>query len=1160
MLVGEPEVEGSTKEMKPSEVLDISTCGINTAVNIKASGDYYLKGESTHVRVIITPQSGGNITVHLQNGLNINCYPTSNTGASCTGIKVNEAEGATVTLMTDPDAYAQVSGYANAPGIGKNGKLTKLVFATQKPDSPGHLKVYSGTVGALHYWQNPCAIGTEVSGDGNYTFGNVEFNSGDVFAEAVRSASIGASPRNNVDGLTFNGGNITCKHYTGAGSNTAGPGIGVSEGGNMDNLVINGGVIKAYGRGADDGSWSTSPGIGAGINGHVGTVTINGGYVEAHPGESSRSGASGIGFSNTSGDGTYKFTNLIINGGHVKAYGSIDHAGIGTGNTNVVINGGTIEATGGRTAPGIEGKTVRITGGHITSTGGQNYKNFPNPEKRGGNGITSHNDLSITGGTISAAIVAAGNYDIYGGGNIKIDGGSIHATSYNKDSRNSYGDKLQRTWFHIKDKENMIVPNETIDEIRIKNLDYSYGINDVATDAEGVLYFMLPEATIVKEALIEDKGYDGAVISGELTDNVKKHIFLKESNKYTISYMANKPAQASHEPTGTMADSTGVVIDEGFPIPSSDYNLIGYEFRNWCTTADNSGRNFEAGEQLRNDNFQYGKNVKLYAQWSPKDYLIELDPGEGTVLSGRTMNWTAYYDTPQALPQFDRFFSAPANKKFIGWSTGAFGSLFKDQTQFVNLCSVTENGDLRAYKLTAQYVDESDTIIVLTKDHEPITGKASSLKLVLVDGGTTIEGFEETAAGVYTIPNGSVADGSYDIQLDGYKTSRVRADVHEGVSSVYNVNYYTISVIPDEGLKANIKCEGEWEATSSIVVPEGETVVFNAERDNSEYPGVDYDRWQIMSGSCADLDGTQPGYFVTNPLNVKIDNTLTLFAAAKVGTYDIKFFANKPAGSGIILEGEMGDQTVEYGVETQINQNKFAIKGYRFDGWNTSRDGSGTDYDDCATIKDLGDNDHQTVHLYAKWKKIHNAKPAMMAYGKAYKTSQTIGWTKVDGADGYDIYFGQCGKSMKLTKSLSASKTTYKRSGLKKKGHYRYVVKAYKKVDGKKKYLESSPMIHLANKKNKYSNVTAIKSSISKTSLALGNTTSIKATIAKKSSKKSILWKHHTETKIRYISTDSDVATVNSSGKITAKGQGSCYVYAIAPSGVYNKHKITVNK
>ena len=50
--------------------------------------------------------------------------------------------------------------------------------------------------------------------------------------------------------------------------------------------------------------------------------------------------------------------------------------------------------------------------------------------------------------------------------------------------------------------------------------------------------------------------------------------------------------------------------------------------------------------------------------------------------------------------------------------------------------------------------------------------------------------------------------------------------------------------------------------------------------------------------------------------------------------------------------------------------------------------------------------------------------------------------------------------------------------------------------------------------------------------------------------------KQHVE--IRYETSNSKVATVNSKGVITAKGKGTCYIYVYAQNGVYKRIKVTV--
>ena len=63
--------------------------------------------------------------------------------------------------------------------------------------------------------------------------------------------------------------------------------------------------------------------------------------------------------------------------------------------------------------------------------------------------------------------------------------------------------------------------------------------------------------------------------------------------------------------------------------------------------------------------------------------------------------------------------------------------------------------------------------------------------------------------------------------------------------------------------------------------------------------------------------------------------------------------------------GKMTDQGIAVNVTTPISANQFAKAGYRFAGWNTERDGSGTSYADKEefTATESG----KTITLYAQW-------------------------------------------------------------------------------------------------------------------------------------------------------------------------------------------------
>ena len=67
------------------------------------------------------------------------------------------------------------------------------------------------------------------------------------------------------------------------------------------------------------------------------------------------------------------------------------------------------------------------------------------------------------------------------------------------------------------------------------------------------------------------------------------------------------------------------------------------------------------------------------------------------------------------------------------------------------------------------------------------------------------------------------------------------------------------------------------------------------------------------------------------------------------------------------VEGTMEPQTVLEKIDTELNENAFTREGYKFKGWNTEADGSGTPYADKATVKLTAD-----TTLYAQWEDNHS--------------------------------------------------------------------------------------------------------------------------------------------------------------------------------------------
>ena len=164
--------------------------------------------------------------------------------------------------------------------------------------------------------------------------------------------------------------------------------------------------------------------------------------------------------------------------------------------------------------------------------------------------------------------------------------------------------------------------------------------------------------------------------------------------------------------------------------------------------------------------------------------------------------------------------------------------------------------------------------------------------------------------------------------------------------------------------------------------------------------------------------------------------------------------------------------------------------------------------------------------------------------------SITVSWSKVNGADGYIVYANKCGSKLKNVKTTTGTSFTQKK--LKKGTYYKYVIVAYKNVGDQKVTLSASNTIHIATKGGKVGNPKSVKVNKKKVAIKKGKSFSIKASNVKKDKK----IKNHVA--IRYESSNPNIATVDSKGKIKAKKKGKCIVYAYSQNGVATAITVTV--
>lgn len=178
----------------------------------------------------------------------------------------------------------------------------------------------------------------------------------------------------------------------------------------------------------------------------------------------------------------------------------------------------------------------------------------------------------------------------------------------------------------------------------------------------------------------------------------------------------------------------------------------------------------------------------------------------------------------------------------------------------------------------------------------------------------------------------------------------------------------------------------------------------------------------------------------------------------------------------------------------------------------------------------------------------------------------TVVWGKVNKADGYDIYAQKCyvkfdSKSLiKSVKGASATRVTISGingKSLAKLDMIKLRVKAYKLVNGKKKYIDNSVMLHIVTNSSKYTNIKKVLLPRKSYVLGVKQTIQLKPGYTKADASKMVLNGTH-GARYLYACTNKNVATVDAKGRIKAKAAGKCTVYVIAVNGTTQAVQIIV--
>ena len=405
------------------------------------------------------------------------------------------------------------------------------------------------------------------------------------------------------------------------------------------------------------------------------------------------------------------------------------------------------------------------------------------------------------------------------------------------------------------------------------------------------------------------------------------------ANTYRVSFDANGAE-------GAMSDQT-FHYDTEEALTTSQYTKEGYMFVGWNTEADGSGTAYTDGQPVKNLTAEPNGTVTLYAQWGTIRYYIDFD-GNGAT-SGSMERMTLSYDTTRKL---NPNAYVRAGYTFGSWNTRPDGSGagYQNNGEVTNLTDTAES----VITLYAQWTPNRYTV-KFDKNAEDAEGAMADQAMAYGEE-MNLDQNRYTRPG-YTFDGWALrADGKGTKYTDGQKVSSLTMTDHGEVTLYAQWRPVQYRIHFDAGAfnaKGTMADQTMTYGTEALLTANG-----------FSRSGYSFDGWNTES------NGTGTSYQdKQNVLNLtdREGTVITLYAQWGHSRYYVEF--NRNGGT----DGTMERQEFVSGEAKELTANTFSRTGYRFTGWNTAADGTGTGYADGATLTDAASTAGAVITLYAQW-------------------------------------------------------------------------------------------------------------------------------------------------------------------------------------------------
>ena len=426
--------------------------------------------------------------------------------------------------------------------------------------------------------------------------------------------------------------------------------------------------------------------------------------------------------------------------------------------------------------------------------------------------------------------------------------------------------------------------------------------------------------------------------------------------KYTVRYDKNVPANSSSQTVSNMPADQTKTEEVNLTLSSNKPSRNGYIFNGWQAQINGKAVDYQPGATLSYDPDVKGSVITLKAKWTAWKHTIHYDKNvpassKKTNVTNMPGDQVKVFDTALSIqPMVPK----RTGYTFKGWSTTANGK------------AEYQPGDKYNH-------DQNDGTVTLYAVWTPWKYKVQYDKNVPADSSSqTVSNMPadqtKTEEVVLTLSSNKPSRNGYIFNGWQAQINGKAVDYQPGAKLSYDV---------DDKDGSTIILYAQWTAWKHTVhynanggdqnsVPTDQTKTFDQAMILSDKKptrhGYNFVRWNTKA------DGTGTSYEVKGNYNHDQNGgTVTLYAIWTPWVHTVHYDANGGDQNSV-----PNDQKKTYGQSMNVATKVPTRNEYKFLGWTTGKDGSGTFYNPGDAY--YHDQNGQTVTLYAKWVQLYTVK------------------------------------------------------------------------------------------------------------------------------------------------------------------------------------------